>query len=96
MSYSKPMLDVERRRLLWRATHRGIKEMDLLVGGYATAHLAAMDDKALAQFAGILEIPDQLLLSWATHQEAIPDHQRSQMLDDVLAFRPNPNSRPKP
>ena len=82
------MLDTERRRLLWRATHRGIKEMDLIVGGYAKAHLAMMDAHTLAAFADILEIPDQLLLSWVTNQEAVPENQKSKMLDDVLAFRP--------
>ncbi len=82
------MLDVERRRLLWRATHRGIKEMDLIVGGYAEQHLARMEAQDLKVFAAILEIPDQLLLSWATQQEPIPDDQKSKMLDDVLAFRP--------
>lgn len=82
------MQDIERRRLLWRATHRGIKEMDLIVGGYAAAHLATMDASALALFADILEIPDQLLLSWATKQETVPEYQNSEMLNDVLAFRP--------
>ncbi len=88
MSNSITTQDIERRRLLWRATHRGIKEMDLIVGGYAEAHLATMDASALAMFADILEIPDQLLLSWVTNQEAVPENQKSKMLDDVLAFRP--------
>ena len=88
MSHSSPSLAVERRRLLWRATHRGIKEMDLIVGGYAEAHLGTMSEVDLYQFAEILEIPDQLLLSWATRQEAVPELQRSKLLDEVLAFRP--------
>ena len=91
MSNSSPKLDVERRRLLWRASHRGIKEMDLIVGGYAAAYLPTMESSDLKVFAEILEIPDQLLLSWATNQEAIPDAQKSKMLDDVLAFRPSLN-----
>ncbi len=82
------MLDTERRRLLWRATHRGIKEMDLIVGGYAEANLPTMDASALSVFADILEIPDQLLLSWLTNQEIVPENQKSKMLDDVLSFRP--------
>ena len=88
MNSSSPSLDVERRRLLWRATHRGIKEMDLIVGGYAEAHLATMPESDLISFAEILEIPDQLLLSWATKQEEVPELQRSKLLEQVLAFRP--------
>jgi len=30
-----------RKRLLWRATHRGIKEMDLILGGFAPRHIDA-------------------------------------------------------
>jgi antitoxin CptB len=88
MNSSSPSLDVERRRLLWRATHRGIKEMDLIVGGYAEAHLPTMSKADLKEFAEILEIPDQLLLSWATKQEDVPELQRSKLLQQVLAFRP--------
>lgn len=88
MSKATATLDVDRRRLLWRAKHRGIKEMDLIIGGYAEANLSAMGADELGIFAEILEIPDQLLLSWATNQEPVPPHQQSKMLDDILAFRP--------
>jgi antitoxin CptB len=88
MSNATTNLDVDRRRLLWRAKHRGIKEMDLIVGGYAEANLPTMNATDLGVFAEILEIPDQLLLSWATNQEPVPQNQKSKMLDDILAFRP--------
>ena len=60
----------------------------MIVGGYAIAHLPAMEGDDLLEFAEILEIPDQQLLSWATNQEQVPEEQKSAMLDDVLAFRP--------
>ena len=31
--------DHRRKQLLYRANHRGIKEMDLILGGFATARL---------------------------------------------------------
>ncbi len=33
-------IEVRRRRAVWRAGHRGTKELDLLVGRFAAAHLA--------------------------------------------------------
>jgi antitoxin CptB len=81
-------LDILRRRLKWRATHRGIKEMDILVGGYAEAHVAAMGEADLLHFEQLLEIPDQFLLSWATLQEPVLPEHDSAMLRAVLAFRP--------
>lgn len=81
-------LKARRKRLLWRATRRGIKEMDIIVGGFAEANLAKLGEKELDDFEKVLEIPDQDLLSYATLQIEVPAHLRSAMLDAVLAFRP--------
>ena len=81
-------LEARRKRLLWRATRRGIKEMDIIVGGFAEANLAKLGEKELDDFEKVLEIPDQDLLSYATLQTEVPAHLRSAMLDAVLAFRP--------
>jgi len=84
-------LEITRKRLLWRATHRGIKEMDILVGGYAQRNLATMGEAELTQFADLLEIPDQELLSWATKQSSVPLEQQSTMLEAMLGFLPKGN-----
>ena len=81
-------LETIRKRLLWRATHRGIKEMDILVGGYAHRHLPAMSAVELSEFEVLLEIPDQDLLSWATHQEEVPSQFACAMLTAILTHRP--------
>jgi antitoxin CptB len=81
-------LDIIRKRLAWRASRRGIKEMDILVGGYADAHLASMSAPDLITFEALLEIPDQQLLSWVTRQEDVPLELRNPMLMEILNFRP--------
>ncbi len=81
-------LDTIRKRLAWRASRRGIKEMDMIVGGYADANLPTMSAKDLITFEALLEIPDQQLLSWVTRQEDVPLELRNPMLMDILAFRP--------
>ena len=88
MSLPPDKLEIIRRRLLWRASHRGIKEMDLIVGGYAQTHLASMIESELTDFAEILEIPDQQLLAWATNQETLPPESDSILLRSVLNHRP--------
>ena len=77
-----------RKRLKWRATHRGIKEMDILIGGFAETHLPSMSESQLEEFAVILEIPDQELLAWATRQEPIAARHQSALMNAILAFRP--------
>ncbi|MBL8791478.1 MAG: succinate dehydrogenase assembly factor 2 [Rhizobiales bacterium] len=81
-------LETRRKRLLWRATRRGIKEMDIIVGGFAEANLSHLGEAELDAFERVLDIPDQDLLSYATRQSDIPVNLRSDMLDAVLAFRP--------
>ena len=80
--------EVTRKRLLWRATHRGIKEMDLIAGGFAAARLPTMSEAELLAFADILELPDQDLLSWATKQFEVPEELRSELLLELIAYRP--------
>ncbi|HEY7382322.1 MAG TPA: succinate dehydrogenase assembly factor 2 [Beijerinckiaceae bacterium] len=57
-------LDVRRRKILFRAWHRGIREMDLLMGRFADATLAGMSDAELDQFERLIEIPDHELFRW--------------------------------
>ncbi|MFT3986451.1 succinate dehydrogenase assembly factor 2 [Aestuariivirga sp.] len=81
-------IETRRKRLLWRATHRGIREMDILVGGYAIAHINAMSSGDLDQLEAIIALPDQQMLAWATQQEETPPQHQSAMLSAILAFRP--------
>jgi antitoxin CptB len=89
MSLHDEKLESARKRLAWRASRRGIKEMDILVGGFAQARLPKMSPQELVAFEALLDIPDQQLLSWVTRQEDVPQELQSPMLMDMLAFRPD-------
>jgi antitoxin CptB len=78
-----------RKRLAWRASRRGIKEMDIVVGGFADARLASMSPQDLIAFEAMLDIPDQFLLSWLTGQEDVPQNMQTPLLLEMLAFRPD-------
>jgi antitoxin CptB len=78
---------IRRKRLLWRATHRGIKEMDLILGGFVERHIAELDQNQLAELEAIIEIPDQEMLTWATLQEPIPQRHASPLLLQILERR---------
>jgi antitoxin CptB len=88
MSAPNDPLEATRKRLMWRASRRGIKEMDIMVGGFATQALPLMSESELKTFETLLDIPDQLLLSYVTEQEPVPEHLDAPMLRALLAFRP--------
>jgi antitoxin CptB len=65
-------LDARRRRLLFRATHRGTYENDILLGGFVQRHLAAFDASEIGALEQILELPDNDLADWLTGRSLIP------------------------
>ncbi|MFO7478256.1 MAG: succinate dehydrogenase assembly factor 2 [Methyloceanibacter sp.] len=56
-------LGMRRRRALWRATHRGSKEMDYLLGRYAQQALDGMNSTEIAVFERLIETPDPAIES---------------------------------
>lgn len=88
MTAANEPTDNRRKRLLWRASHRGIREMDLILGGFAGARIDAMTPADLDQLEAVIDLPDRELLAWATRQEPVPAHLRSPLLDEILDFRP--------
>jgi antitoxin CptB len=66
-------LDVRRRRLLFRATHRGTRENDLLVGGFVAARIAGFSDAEMDALDEILELPDPLMSDWLTGRSPLPE-----------------------
>lgn len=62
-----------RKRLAMRAWRRGTKEMDLILGPYADAHLAGMGAAELAAFDALLSENDQDVMAWVIGQAPPPD-----------------------
>jgi antitoxin CptB len=85
-------LDHRRRRLAFRATHRGTQEADLLIGGFVLAGLAAFDARELDELEALLELPDVALADWLTGRQPIPSAHECAMLrrmrDAAGAFMP--------
>ena len=65
-------LDPRRRRLLFRCWHRGIREMDLVLGRFADAQLASLTEAELDELDRWLEVPDQQIFAWVNGMEMTP------------------------
>jgi antitoxin CptB len=65
-------LDARRRRILFRAWRRGMREMDLVMGQFADAQLPALSEAELDEFERLLDAPDPSVLAWITGEEPIP------------------------
>ncbi len=76
-------LDNRRRRLIFRAQHRGTYENDLLIGGFVKTRIAAMTDSELDEIEAVMEFPDAELADWLTGRQPIPPHADSPMLQRI-------------
>ena len=63
---------IRRKRLLYRAGHRGMKEMDLILGRFAEDRLPTMSETELDEFETIIAYPDISLYRWITGAEPVP------------------------
>ena len=84
---SSAALDARRRRTLFRAWRRGLRELDLIFGAYADAHLPDITDVELDEFETLLEIPDPQMLAWITGDEAPPAERDTVMLGELRRKR---------
>jgi antitoxin CptB len=76
-------LDLRRRRLLYRATHRGTKENDLLIGGFVTRRIALLSQTDIEALEYLLELPENDLADWLTGRRAVPPEADTPMLHEI-------------
>jgi antitoxin CptB len=79
-------LDVRRRRILFRAWHRGLREMDILIGRFADAEIGTMTETDLEAFERLIEVPDRDLLGWITGEDETPANYDTALLRRLKAF----------
>jgi antitoxin CptB len=79
-------LDVRRRKLLFRAWRRGVREMDLIVGRFADATIGTLDDAALDDFERLIEAPNAELYAWVVGAQNIPQKYDTAVLRQLIMF----------
>lgn len=61
------------KRMRMRSWRRGTKEMDLILGPYADARLAQMDEADLVLYDRLLSENDQDIYPWITGAQPMPE-----------------------
>ena len=79
-------VDMRRRRALYRAQHRGTKEMDHMIGRFAEAKVPQLSEPELGQFERFLELPDPLLHAWFFEADGVDAPEFEKLVSDVRAF----------
>ena len=66
-------LDIRRKKILMRAWHRGIKEMDLMFGRFVDGELDGLSDQELSELEMLMDQHDRDLIQWFTDEVPVPE-----------------------
>jgi antitoxin CptB len=77
---------IKRKRLIFRSWHRGTREIDLLLGSFADAHLPHFDERQLAAYERFLNNSDPDIFNWITGQEPVPPAEDNDVVAALLKF----------
>jgi antitoxin CptB len=79
-------LDLRRRKLLFRSWHRGMREVDLIMGRFADSALESLSGPELDEFERLVEVQDRDLLAWITAEQAVPPNYDSAIFRRLRDF----------
>ena len=83
---SSANLDPRRRKILFRAWHRGMRETDLIMGRFADAEIGGLSEAELDEFERLIEVLDRDLLSWITGEAEVQENYDSVLFRRLKAF----------
>ncbi len=86
LTRSSADLDPRRRKILFRAWHRGMRETDLIMGRFADEAIAGFSEAELDEFERLIEVQDRDLLGWITGEIAVPENYDTELYRRLKAF----------
>ena len=75
-----------RKKILFRSWHRGMREMDLVLGQFADAHISDLTDAELDDYELLMEVPDRDIFKWLTGEAETPANYATPVFAKVKAF----------
>jgi antitoxin CptB len=81
------MDDARLKKLMYRAEHRGFREADIIIGGFARKHLAELSPAQVDAFERLIDQPDQDIYAWIIGREPVPEAFADDVMDLIRSFR---------
>ena len=75
--------EILKKKIIYRSTHRGSKEMDLLLGNFVKRYIDSFNEQDLKDLHQLLLIEDEIIFGWYFEKEktnVIKNNKISQML----------------
>ena len=79
-------LDDRRKRLLFRSWHRGMREMDFVLGTFANEAIADMSETDLEEFEMLMQVPDPDMYKWLSGTTEVPANWDTSVVRQIRKF----------
>lgn len=79
-------IETRKRRILFRAWHRGTREMDLILGRFADASVGGFDEFEIGLLETLMEVPDPDLYNWIVGAKPVPSGFDTPVLKQIRDF----------
>lgn len=76
-------IEIRRKRVLYRANHRGTQEMDILIGGFVTDGIETFDDAMLDRIEKLMDEEETDLQAWLMGQSEVPETVDRELIDAI-------------
>jgi antitoxin CptB len=83
---SEDNISIKRKQLIFRSWHRGTREIDLMLGKFADAHLPVFNAQQLELYDRFLNNSDPDIFNWITGQEPLPPAEDNDVVALLLKF----------
>lgn len=82
------MMDIKRKKLLYRSNYRGFKEADLILGGFAKENINELSDNDIDLFEKLLNCKDHDIYGWLTGNTITPEEYDTDLFKRIKNFKP--------
>ena len=89
MSKGARIMDIRRKRLVYRANYRGFKDADLILGGFAKANIKSLTEAELTMFEDLLGAKDHDIYNWISGKDSVPETYDTPLFKRICDFKPN-------
>ena len=77
--------EILKKQIIYRSSHRGTKEMDLLLGNFVKKNIGKFTDNELKDLENLIEIEDEILQKWffdKNNENLVPFNKISKMFKE--------------
>ena len=80
-------LEIFKKKLLYRATYRGTKEMDILLTKFVQKYLNSFNDEQLKQLEKFLEFEDEIIYNFYNFDKVKKDIDKNKVSEIFKNFK---------